>query len=40
MQKQSVLFAGISLALMLVIIQPAFAQYDVSEKGLSRNEGL
>jgi hypothetical protein len=34
MQKQSVLFAGISLALMLVIIQPAFAQYDVSEKGL------
>ena len=34
MQKQSILFTGISLALMLVIIQPAFAQYDVSEKGL------
>jgi len=34
MQKQSVLFVGISLALMLVTIKPAFAQYDVSEKGL------
>ncbi|MCV0431235.1 hypothetical protein [Nitrosopumilus sp.] len=34
MQKQSVLFAGISLALMAVMIQPAFAQYDISEKGL------
>ena len=34
MQKQSVWITGISLALMVVIIQPAFAQYDISEKGL------
>jgi len=34
MQKQSVWITGISLALMVVIVQPAFAQYDISEKGL------
>lgn len=34
MQKQSVLLAATSLALMAVMVQPAFAQYDVSEKGL------
>lgn len=34
MQKQSVWITGIALALMVVIIQPAFAQYDISEKGL------
>lgn len=34
MQKQSVWITGILLALMVVIVQPAFAQYDISEKGL------
>lgn len=34
MQKQSVLFTAISLALAVVMIQPVFAQYDVVEKGL------
>lgn len=34
MKHQSVLFAGMSLALLVVMIQPAFAQYDVLEKGL------
>lgn len=34
MQKQSVWITGISLVLMVVIVQPAFAQYDISEKGL------
>lgn len=34
MQKQSVLFTAISLALMAIMTQPAFTQYDISEKGL------
>jgi len=34
MQKQSVLFAAISFVLMVVMLQPAFAQYDVVEKEL------
>ena len=34
MRHQSVLVAGMSLALLVVMIQPAFAQYDVLEKGL------
>lgn len=34
MKHQSVLFAGMSLALLVVMVQPAFAQYDVFEKRL------
>ena len=35
MKHQSVLFAGMSLALLVVVtVQPVFAQYDVFERGL------
>ena len=34
MQKKLTIFAGVTLAMMVFFIPPAFAQYDVVDKGL------